>query len=310
MDKSILVVVSLFDGISVLRQSLKELGFTKGKIIYFSSEIDKKAIKISKSNHEDIIRLGDVTKIDYSKINNFRKILRNKGYNTKVLLVGGSPCQGFSSVGKKHGLENVLSFKEYQNIEDKSIFNGQSWLFWELAKAKRELTPDYFIMENVVMREVDKRIISNELGLEPIMINSNLVSYQNRKRLYWINKSIPKPKDRNISFQDYRDHKAPFRPIGAWVYKKWGNRIKLEGLPSINSDKVGTITTKATHSWQYYLNEDKTQYRNLTTAEIEQAQTLPVGYTRVVSRTHAVKALGNSFTNEVIKHILKYLLSL
>jgi len=307
MKKELLVVISLFDGISVLRQSLKELGYTSKNLIYLSSEIDSKAIEISKDNHNDIIRLGDVTKINYIKINNMIEEIRTK-YDVKVLLVGGSPCQGFSSVGRKHGLENVLSFEEYQKIKDKSIFKGQSWLFWELARAKRELKHDYFIMENVVMKKEDKIIISDELGLSPIMINSNLVSFQNRKRLYWINKPIPQPEDKNISFQDYRDFSAPFRPIGAWVYKKWGNRIKLDGLPSISNNKVGTITTKATHSWQYYLNEDKTKYRNLTTSEIEQAQTLPIGYTKAVARTHAIKGLGNSFTNEVIKHILKHLL--
>jgi len=302
-----IVVVSLFDGISVLRQSLKELNIKP--IAYISYEIDKKAIEISKSNHNDIIRYGDVTRADYQKLNYIFLEIKKTINDLKILLVGGSPCQGFSNVGKKHGLENVLSFEEYQDIEDKSIFQGQSWLFWELARAKRELKHDYFIMENVLMKEADKKIISNELGLKPIMINSNLVSYQNRKRLYWVNKPIPQPINKNISFQDFRDSNAPFRPVGKWVFSKWGNRIKLEGLPHITDNKVGTITTKATHSWQYYLNEDNTQYRNLTTAEIEQAQTLPIGYTKAVARTHAVKGLGNSFTNEVIKHILKKLLN-
>jgi len=306
MRYSNIVVVSLFDGISVLRQSLKELGVKP--LLYISYEIDKNAIKISEDNHKDIIRLGNVLKADYANLNKQINILKTDYPGIKVLLVGGSPCQSFSFAGNRKGLENVLTYKDYQAITDKSIFTGQSWLFWELVRAKKELEHDYFIMENVVMEKSSKDLISDVLSLEPIMINSNLVSYQNRKRLYWMNKQIPIPKDRQVSFQDYREITEDFRPLGKWVYSKWSGVLKIDKLQSITTDKVGTITTKRTHSHQYYLNPTKSKYRNLTICEIEQAQTLPIGYTKSVSMTNGVKGIGNSFTNEVIKHILTHLI--
>lgn len=153
-------VLSLFDGMSCGRIALYEAGIKVNK--YFASEIDKHAIAQTQLNFPDTIQLGDVTQVkgcDLPKID---------------LLIGGSPCQGFSFAGKQ------LNFKDPRSV-----------LFFEYVRILRELktiNPDIkFLLENVRMRKECELVISNELGLFPVEINSALVSAQNRVRLYWTN---------------------------------------------------------------------------------------------------------------------------
>jgi DNA (cytosine-5)-methyltransferase 3A len=181
-------VLSLFDGMSCARIALKELGIKVDK--YFASEIDKYAIAQTRLNFPDTIQLGDVTQVD--------------GYALpKIdLLVGGSPCQGFSFAGKQ------LNFKD-----------PRSKLFFEYVRILKELrakNPNIkFMLENVRMRKEYEMVITNELGLFPVYINSSLVSAQNRIRLYWTNirtrteglfsevyTDIPQPKDKGLLLKD------------------------------------------------------------------------------------------------------------
>lgn len=181
-------VLSLFDGMSCARIALKELGIKVDK--YFASEIDKYAIAQTRLNFPDTIQLGDVTQVD--------------GYALpKIdLLVGGSPCQGFSFAGKQ------LNFKD-----------PRSKLFFEYVRILKELrakNPNIkFMLENVRMRKEYEMVITNELGLFPVCINSSLVSAQNRIRLYWTNirtrteglfsevyTDIPQPKDKGLLLKD------------------------------------------------------------------------------------------------------------
>jgi DNA (cytosine-5)-methyltransferase 3A len=148
-------VLSLFDGLSCGQIALNRVGIKYDK--YYSSEIDKHAIKVTQHNYPNTIQLGDVTKIkgsDLPKID---------------LLFGGSPCQSFSSAGTRTG------------------FDGKSGLFWEYVRVLDEVKPTYFLLENVVMKKEWEKIITDVLGVEPIKINSSLVSAQNRVRLYWTN---------------------------------------------------------------------------------------------------------------------------
>ena len=141
---------------------------------YFAAEIDKYAIQVAKSNYHEMVHLGDVKEIDPSKL-------------PKIdLLIGGSPCQGFSFAGKQ------------LNFDD-----PRSQLFFEYVRLLKALKPKYFLMENVKMKKESMAIITEYLGVEPIEINSNLVSAQNRKRLYWTN--IPMkglPEDKGIMLKD------------------------------------------------------------------------------------------------------------
>ena len=166
-------VLSLFDGISCGRVALERAGIPVEK--YYASEIDKYAIQVTQKNYPDTIQLGDVTKIDFSQ------------FTSEIdLVIGGSPCQGFSFAGKQ------------LNFED-----PRSKLFFEFVRAIREIKPRYFLLENVKMKKEYQDIISAELGVEPIEINSALVSAQNRKRLYWTNiPNITQPEDKGILLKD------------------------------------------------------------------------------------------------------------
>lgn len=165
-------VLSLFDGMSCGQLALKKAGIEYEN--YFASEVDKYAIKVSSENFPNTIHLGDVTKIDYSML-------------PKIdLLIGGSPCQGFSFAGKQ------------LNFED-----PRSKLFFEFVKALEILKPKYFMLENVKMKKEYQNVISDLLGVEPIEINSALVSAQNRKRLYWTNiPNVQQPKHKGILLKD------------------------------------------------------------------------------------------------------------
>lgn len=165
-------VLSLFDGISCGQEALKRLGIVPDK--YFASEVDKFAIKIAKQNFPNTICLGDVTEWkswDLPEID---------------LLLAGSPCQGFSVAGK--GL----------NFDD-----PRSKLFFTFVDILNELKPKYFLLENVKMKMEWQKIINDFVGVTPILINSSLVSAQNRERLYWTNiESVSQPSDRKIFLKD------------------------------------------------------------------------------------------------------------
>ena len=154
------------------RIALERCGFDIEK--YYASEIDKYAIEVAKANYPDIIHIGDVCNVtaeDYQDID---------------LLMGGSPCQGFSFAGKK------------LNFDD-----PRSALFFEFVRILQEVRPKYFLLENVRMKKEYQDIITEHLGVEPIMINSALVSAQNRVRLYWTNiPNVEQPEDRGIILRD------------------------------------------------------------------------------------------------------------
>ena len=174
-----MIVLSLFDGMSCGQIALNQLGLEVEK--YFASEIKPHAIKCTQHNFPDTIQIGNVCKIAYKD-----GILMTENGSFEVgkidLLIGGSPCQGFSRAGKE------LNFND-----------ERSKLFFEYARILKEVDPTYFLLENVVMRKEYSDVITDILGVTPIMINSALVSAQERKRLYWTNiQGIKQPGDRNI----------------------------------------------------------------------------------------------------------------
>lgn len=165
-------VLSLFDGISCGRVALERAGIEVEN--YYASEIDKYAIQITQKNYPDTIQIGDVTQV---KADDFKDV---------DLLIGGSPCQGFSFAGKQLNFDDV-----------------RSKLFFEYVRLLNEIKPKYFLLENVKMKQEYQDIISKYLGVEPIEINSSLVSAQNRKRLYWTNiPNIQQPHDKGIMLKD------------------------------------------------------------------------------------------------------------
>jgi DNA (cytosine-5)-methyltransferase 3A len=171
MQKEIKNVLGLFDGMSCGQIALNKVGIKYDN--YYASEIDVHAIKVTQHNYPNTIQLGDIHNIkgsDLPKID---------------LLFGGSPCQSFSSAGNRTG------------------FDGKSGLFWEFVRVLNEVQPKYFLLENVKMKKEWEDIITKEMGVEPIRINSNLVSGQNRERLYWTNiPNLTQPEDKNIKLSE------------------------------------------------------------------------------------------------------------
>ena len=176
-------VLSLFDGMSCGRIALERLGIPVDN--YYASEIDKYAIQVSQANYPDIIQVGDVTELDTSTL-------------PKIdLIMGGSPCQGFSFAGKQ------LAFDD-----------PRSALFFEFVRCVEELKPKYFLLENVRMKKEYLDVISEYMGVEPIMINSALVSAQNRVRFYWTNiPGIEQPEQRGIVLRDILETETDERPV-------------------------------------------------------------------------------------------------
>ena len=165
-------VLSMFDGMSCGRIALERAGIPVTK--YFAAEIDKYAIKVAKANYPDTIHVGDVTTVSGDDLPQID------------LLIGGSPCQGFSFAGKQ------------LNFDD-----PRSKLFWEYVRLLKELQPTYFLLENVRMKQQSMDVITEALGVEPVLINSSIVSAQNRPRYYWTN--IPMtglPDDKGIVMRD------------------------------------------------------------------------------------------------------------
>lgn len=186
-------VLSLFDGISCGKVALEKAGIAVDK--YYTSEVDKYAIQISEKNHPDLVRLGDVHNVKPSTL-------------PKIdLLIGGSPCTGFSIAGKR------------MNFDD-----PQSKLFFEYVRLLKECKPKYFLLENVKMKKEWQDIITSYLGVEPIMINSALVSAQNRKRLYWTN--IPcatQPEDKHIYLKDVLEYGYTEKDKAYCITATYGN---------------------------------------------------------------------------------------
>ena len=167
-------VLSLFDGMSCGQIALNKLGIKYDK--YFAAEIDKYAMQVTQHNFPDTVQLGDVQFVTKETFGN----------NKVDLLIGGSPCQGFSFAGKQ------LNFEDPRSV-----------LFFEFVRLLKELKPKYFLLENVKMKKESQDIISKYLGCEPIEINSSLVSAQTRKRLYWTNiPNITQPEDKGIILKD------------------------------------------------------------------------------------------------------------
>jgi len=299
-------VKSVFDGMACGLVALKRAGIKVSR--YQASEIDKYAIKVAKKNHPEIEHEGDVREV--------------KGSKDVDLLIGGSPCQGFSFAGKQ------------LNFED-----PRSKLFFEFVRIKEECWPGIkFLLENVKMKKECQDVISEILGVEPIEINSSLVSAQNRCRLYWTNiNGVEQPKDKGIMLKDIIQDGFVDRDKSFCIdanYFKGGNlksyfekhrrqlvfsnnqmchigNADIKGNDSIKrvyhiEGKSPTLTTMGGgHREPKILNPDGLTWRKLTPLECERLQTLPDSYTEGVSNTQRYKMLGNGWTVDVIAHIFK-----
>lgn len=290
-----LTVLSLFDGMSCGRIALERAGIKVNN--YFASEIDKHAIKVSKANwKDDVIHIGDVTKVSYKD-----GVLHTEFGSHEVeidLVIGGSPCQGFSMAGKQ------LAFDD-----------PRSMLYFKFEEILKQCKPKYFLLENVKMKQEHKDVISERLGVQPIAINSNLVSAQNRYRLYWTNiPGVVVPEDRGIYLQDILqdsvDNKYVFTSFdGAkFVDRARYLQFDLNGKQK-NSQSQRVYKITATSGCLDCATVCKIitggVIRKLTPEECEKLQTVPHKYTDYVSDSQRYKMLGNGWTVDVIAHIFK-----
>jgi DNA (cytosine-5)-methyltransferase 3A len=213
-------VLSLFDGMSCGQQALERAGIKVEN--YFASEIDKYAIQVTMANYPNTKQLGSVVNLngfDLPKID---------------LLIGGSPCQSFSFAGKRKGMatkdeQEILTLEHYLQLKGEGFeFEGQSYLFWEFMRLLNETKPKYFLLENVKMSKKWKDILSKAIAVEPILINSNLLSAQNRQRLYWTNiPNIEQPEDKGILLKDIIEQEVDSKYFLSEKSMAWlNNRIE------------------------------------------------------------------------------------
>lgn len=292
-------ILSLFDGISCGRVALDRAGIPVNT--YYASEIDKYAIQISQKNYPDIIRLGDVNNWEHWDID----------WSSIDLILAGSPCQGFSFAGKQ------LAFDDKRS----ALF----FRFAEILAHVQSINPDVkFLLENVRMKMDYQNVITSVVGVEPIMINSALVSALHRERLYWSNINITIPQDCSIFLKDIIQPESEIDKIFYFNKKSYKNARKIEDRAKIKGlgyksgivEDIDFPTSKFMCLDAHYhkgCDGKRTMLRinnvcrMATPIECERLQTLPDNYTEGVSNTQRYKCLGNGWTVDVAAHVLGYL---
>lgn len=307
-------VLSLCDGMSCGQLALQKLGITVDA--YYASEIKDIAIKVTLANFPNTIEIGDVTKVSYKDgVLHTEKGVYEVGKIDLVMF--GSPCQTFSvAIPTEHRIG-------FDNLE-------KSGLFFECYRILNEVKPRYFLMENVrSMKNEDRDIISNLLGVQPIMIDSALVAPAMRKRYYWTNiEGVTLPQRKDV-------------PLQSILTSGYTERQKARCLAVIDS-RPNTTPVKMFHRYyssgfttvifkdrqhyldccQYYDNHYKGMaavdipvgetdvfdgIRYFNQLEMERCQTVPEGYTKCLTRNEAADVLGDGWTLEVVVHILSFM---
>ena len=301
-------VLSLFDGMSCGQIALNKVGIEIEN--YFASEIKEEAIAVVQHNYKDTKQLGSVVDVDGEDL-------------PKIdLLMAGTPCQNLS----------IAMAKEHR----KGLEGDKSSLFYEFYRILQEIKPKYFLLENVGgMPKKDREIITELLCVEPIRINSKLLSAQLRNRLYWTNiPNIEEPRDSGVLLSDIlqngwsdRDKarcllESESRPLATPI--KMFHRYYSTGFTTLifkseehyNGCKSHYITHFNKLSAKEIDNElsakniDLSIYdglRYLNQEELEALQTVPEGYTKILTRNQAAGLIGDGWTVDVIAHILSFM---
>ena len=273
-------VLSLFDGISCGMVALERAGIPVER--YVAYEIDPYAIKISQKNYPQVEHYGDVTTADFTQF---------KGFD---LVIGGSPCQGFTFAGKQ------------LNFDD-----PRSKLFFEFVRALEEVKPKYFLYENVKMKTESRDIISKYLGVEPIAINSSLLTAARRDRLYWTNiPNVTQPEDKGLLLKDIvrpedddnhhlsATHHAAFLKSYKWTPCQLDEKAK---------PLLASYYKQPPHCPYIPCDKSESGFRMLSPVECERLQTLPDNYTEGISKTQRWKCIGNGWSVDIIAHILRHI---
>lgn len=287
-------VLSLFDGISCGQIALNRVGIKYEN--YYASEIDKFAIKCTQHNYPNTIQLGDISNwkswdIDWSKIG---------------LVAGGFPCQAWSIAGKQLG--------------DKDERGKLFWVMLDIMKHVLKHNPEAkFLIENVKMKKEFEQYITyhteKALGkAEKHLINSALVSAQNRNRYYWTNIPLKNElEDKKITWKDVMEHDTQnvyyvTPKMMAWVNKSDERVKKFKVYTNNTSDKMQMLEAshhKGISNQRCFAIQDIHGLRYVSVLECERLQTVPDNYTSILSNTQRYKCLGNGWTVDVIAHIFK-----
>ena len=297
-------VLSLFDGMSCGQLALEKAGIEVDT--YYASEIKEDAIKVTQHNYPNTIQLGSVLDINGFDFKNID------------LLIGGSPCQNLS----------IAMAKEHR----KGLDGDKSGLFYEYYRILNEVKPKYFLLENVGgMDKKDKEIISELLGVEPIKIQSDLISGQLRNRLYWTNiKVTNQPIDKNITLNDILVDGWSDRKKSRCLLESDSRPLKtpLKMFHRYYSTGFTTLIFKSKNHYQECVEHYNTYFKGMSAkdidkissqidcsiyngvrylyqSELEKLQTIPSGYTSILDRNTAAGILGDGWTVDVIAHILK-----
>lgn len=288
-------VLSLFDGMSCGQIALNKIDVRPER--YYASEVDKYAITVTQANYPGTIQLGDVTNwrewdIDWYSID---------------LLIGGSPCQGFSFAGEQLGFEDPRS----------KLF----FVYVDILNHIRSVNPDIkFMLENVKMKKEYLDVISERIGVQPVFINSALLSAQNRQRYYWANWEFGQPEDKGITLADILEDGEVDRDKSYCIdanYHKGGSPTQyfVKGRRQLvfhpidrvaePTGKIDAVIKSLGPKALKKVEGEDTYYRMLTPLECERLQTVPDGYTAHVSNTQRYRMLGNGWTVDVIAHIFR-----
>lgn len=295
-------VLSLFDGISCGQIALERAGIKVDN--YYASEIDKNAIKVTQYNFPKTIQLGDVAKwkgwdIDWERVD---------------LLCAGFPCQAWSLAGKQQGANDPRG--------------ALAITLFELFVFLKEKNPNLkFLFENVTMKKEYSDYLTNLFGVKPIKINSNLLSAQSRNRLYWTNLNILPITNKHIyagNILENCGHEIPsdkeiqnqlklllsnskYASNFKWSYDSAG-RILVSRPDGLKIQRIGRVAfpnhkteilTCVTQPFVF----DGAKIRKVTPTEAERLQTLPDGYTSILTKSQRYKHIGNAWTVDVIAHI-------
>jgi site-specific DNA-cytosine methylase len=286
-------VLSLFDGMSCGHIALQRANISVGR--YFASEIKSHAMEVTKKHYPSTIFVGDVRQISYA---NGVLITPIGSFTVDIhLLIGGSPCQNFSCLNS------------YQDIKDYGLKGQQSSLFFEYLRLLREIKPTYFLLENVRMKKESEVELNTYLGVEGAHINSNLVSAQNRHRIYWTNIEFYMPENKNIRLADILEDDVEHLEAAKVTKSPSRDKMYYGGKCKniTHENKASCLTTKQDRWNNAGLLDYKDYCRFLTPIECERLQTVPDNYTAGISTAKRYDLLGDGWTVDVVAHIFKAL---
>jgi site-specific DNA-cytosine methylase len=315
MKKSI-VILDLFAGYGGAELSANYAGIKVKKS--YISEIEPSALKVLKKRFPNAIFVGDVRK------------LKGKDFLDANLICAGSPCQSFSMAGRKKGMVTttnveVRTLKQYLKLKKEEFqFEGQSYLFWEFVRLKKEITDlqkkmglpvAKFLLENVDMTEKWKRIISDAVGVEPVLFDAALVSAQSRLRLFWTDiAKIEVPEDMNIKLGDVikgAENGVGFRgrKVGGDDFYTYPQTTRRDNKSNCLVTTLGSTTKDGKRYGTGFIVTKSGVIKQLTIEQAEILQGLEPGYTNVegVSKTARIKMIGNGWPIPVTGRIISYL---